>query len=299
MLDLSSCSIPDISWLAPSIWSVLWLHCQCGIVSLDRASILDLLRFMAAAQHPSAAPATAALAEAPTSPVEAFLVPSRRGKNKLNLNGYSFQHRNTLKSGEEVWRCDSPGCAEKCVSRRVGERIFVDTPPTHLHLANPDKILRAEAMSKAKVEATTQPRSTVTECVSDVLAARSDVPLEIMPTKYQMKRAMWNARFSEQKKRLKADGDADADYSSLTALVLPDALKKMDSEPFLLHDSGPETRNKRVLIFATKLTLDFLETCDIWLMDGTFKAAPQLFQQIYTIHGFKDFLTTPHTCCIH
>ena len=55
-------------------------------------------------------------------------------------------------------------------------------------------------------------------------------------------------------------------------------------EPFLIHDSGPDSHN-RVIVFASKIGLWHLATKDTWYMDGTFKVAPKLFEQVYIIRA--------------
>jgi hypothetical protein len=62
-------------------------------------------------------------------------------------------------------------------------------------------------------------------------------------------------------------------------------------EPFLFHDSGPNT--DRFLIFTTTENLEFLQYCDTWLIDGTFKSAPVLFRQLFVIHGQRGNSTFP------
>ena len=56
-----------------------------------------------------------------------------------------------------------------------------------------------------------------------------------------------------------------------------------NEELFLLYDSGAV--NDRILVFGTERNLDFLQLSDGWYADGTFKVAPPLFRQLYTIHG--------------
>ena len=56
-------------------------------------------------------------------------------------------------------------------------------------------------------------------------------------------------------------------------------------ENFLLYDSGPDLT--RILIFGTQKNCDMLTTSNIWLADGTFKTAPQLFAQVYKIHALR------------
>ena len=54
-------------------------------------------------------------------------------------------------------------------------------------------------------------------------------------------------------------------------------------EPFLLYDSGIDSP-VRILVFSTETNLRALTTTGHWFADGTFKTAPELFYQIYTIH---------------
>ena len=56
-------------------------------------------------------------------------------------------------------------------------------------------------------------------------------------------------------------------------------------ENFLLHDIGPGKH--RTIMFSTQRNLDLMAQCPNWYCDGTFKVAPPLFQQLYTIHAVQ------------
>jgi len=73
-------------------------------------------------------------------------------------------------------------------------------------------------------------------------------------------------------------------------LVLPDEYKNIHGKNFLIYDNKKENR---ILIFATKENLDTLHTFKNWMVDGTFRAVPKLFSQLYTIHGYKNRTTIP------
>ncbi|ODM87861.1 hypothetical protein Ocin01_18821 [Orchesella cincta] len=57
------------------------------------------------------------------------------------------------------------------------------------------------------------------------------------------------------------------------------------TDNFLLYDSGAS--NKRILIFGTMKNLRHMENSTEWFSDGTFKVAPLLFDQLYTIHVLR------------
>ena len=69
-------------------------------------------------------------------------------------------------------------------------------------------------------------------------------------------------------------------------------LLSLRGEAFLLYDSGPGQH--RSLIFSTQRNLDLMARCPNWYADGTFKTAPPLFQQLFTIL----LLFTVHYICV-
>lgn len=74
---------------------------------------------------------------------------------------------------------------------------------------------------------------------------------------------------------------------NLEELVLPQTFCTIQSpngqEDFLKYDSGPGS--DRILVFTTNLNVELLGMARQIFSDGTFDAAPQLFQQLYTIHA--------------
>ncbi|KAG0432890.1 hypothetical protein DMUE_5468 [Dictyocoela muelleri] len=73
---------------------------------------------------------------------------------------------------------------------------------------------------------------------------------------------------------------------------IPPELKiTINGNKFLQYDSGI-LDPKRILIFANSERLDYIKNSEIWLGDGTFKMAPEVFYQIYIIYIqiFKSFI---------
>ncbi len=56
-------------------------------------------------------------------------------------------------------------------------------------------------------------------------------------------------------------------------------------EEFLIYDSIHKKLGGRLMIFSTKLLLKTLCSCEVILIDGTFKTRPVLFSQVYVIMG--------------
>ena len=56
---------------------------------------------------------------------------------------------------------------------------------------------------------------------------------------------------------------------------------------FLIFDSGVGDQ-ERIFIFASDVGLRFLSESEHWYADETFKVCPELFYQLYTVHGQRD-----------
>ena len=82
--------------------------------------------------------------------------------------------------------------------------------------------------------------------------------------------------------------------SSHTSITLrswsPEQITTLDNgEKFLLFDSG--NNMQRILMFGTQQNLDILKRSENWFCDGTFKASPLLFDQLFIIHSqFRDLI---------
>ena len=74
--------------------------------------------------------------------------------------------------------------------------------------------------------------------------------------------------------------------ASLRELEIPEEWKTVggdSDEQFIIHDSGSDFSNHRVIVFAADETLRQLGSADTWYMDGNFAMAPKVFQQLYVI----------------
>ena len=112
----------------------------------------------------------------------------------------------------------------------------------------------------------------------------------LLPDSSTLRRDVKQARLRDGKKELVQHPQ---DYSSRATLVLPQPLRELDGKCFVLHDSGPATGDERFIIFGTEETVSFLKKSPIWFADGTFKMCPNLFEQVYTVHGGHDGFVFP------
>lgn len=67
-------------------------------------------------------------------------------------------------------------------------------------------------------------------------------------------------------------------------------------ERFFLYDSGSEDA-KRFIIFATRASLELLQSCSMIAVDGTFDSCPLVFNQLWCIHGYINKSQIPLVYC--
>lgn len=86
-------------------------------------------------------------------------------------------------------------------------------------------------------------------------------------------------------------------HVTVDSLVIPSEYTLILSNlPFLLYDSKNNENldiNNRILIFKPNKYLNILNDSKIWFADGTFKYVPNIFNQLYTIHGSIDYTVYP------
>jgi len=77
--------------------------------------------------------------------------------------------------------------------------------------------------------------------------------------------------------------------NSLIELHIPSSFQWIQSSDgntkFLMYDAGSDADKNRFLIFSTEKNLSILQDCEDIFSDGTFSITPNLFEQLYSIHG--------------
>ncbi|KAL0852128.1 hypothetical protein ABMA28_000365 [Loxostege sticticalis] len=94
-----------------------------------------------------------------------------------------------------------------------------------------------------------------------------------MPSKEAMRLVIHRERVSNEPKLPK----------TLNEFIIPDEFNKFEGEQFLIGHFIDD--NDTILVFSTKTNLRLLDKSKFWIMDGTFQCCPDLFYQLYSIHG--------------
>jgi hypothetical protein len=85
---------------------------------------------------------------------------------------------------------------------------------------------------------------------------------------------------------------------NVAEITIPETLQTSTrGSNFILWDSGMNDE-ERILMFGTMENINRLHSNEHWFMDGTFKVAPELFYQVFTIHALIDSKAVPLIYCL-
>ena len=73
----------------------------------------------------------------------------------------------------------------------------------------------------------------------------------------------------------------------------PEYQRTAKGERLLFYNFGPGPVK---ILIGTQRNLERLESSQFWLADGSFKTAPELFRQVYIIHGGRCIRSIPDCC---
>lgn len=196
-------------------------------------------------------------------------VKGQRGHNHLLYDGYRFVVDKT-NDNITTWYCSEMRKC-KCTSRvHTTQDNVVYYKDYHNHVPNAADIGAKKILNKLKEESVVCSETPLSLVASRTAGISSSVALSL-PSIRGMKRMI-------QRKRQVTNFPLPLP-NSLETLDLPEQYKKtLGGDNFLIFDSGHI--GQRILIFGTPRNLELMETSPNWFADGTFKIAPNLFEQV-------------------
>src|SRR5277367_1610295 len=205
----------------------------------------------------------------------ATFIDSQRGGRKLLFEGYIYQQKRS-DAAKTTWRCEKFQKPTFCRAIAVSQGQNVVVSKEHNHTPSPHATEKAKVKQAIKVAATASrdaPRAIVNNCLVGV----SDGTIATMSKVQTMENRV---RYERRKNRQAAIPHR------LQDIVVPNNLQTRTANPedFLLADTGSNDEN-RIIIFSCKRDRIRLANCQTWLADSTFKAAPEMFAQVWVIHG--------------
>lgn len=221
----------------------------------------------------------------------ATFVNSQRGGQKLIYQGFIYTKNcnGHNADGTTYWRCElyrtqhCHGCAILNDNGNV-----VNVTKDHNHAPSPNRIELAKIKNRIKQAASTSnlpPRTLVNQQLAGI-SDQAKVFSALFYLKTILSKAslpkMVNLEKSVNRKR-RADGEQIRIPHSLAEINIPDRLRRTKtamSEEFVLADTG-HADQQRIMVFGSRTDVSRLASCDVWLCDGTFWAAPDLFYQLW------------------
>ncbi|KAB0793284.1 hypothetical protein PPYR_12904 [Photinus pyralis] len=193
---------------------------------------------------------------------------SQRSQAKFCSEGFVYVFDRMSSDGNvKFWRCQERGrCKARLHSGEDG--VVLKTINQHSHEASAAKVEVQKIITRIKRR------------VADTIEPTIQMHLK------QLKVHFLNPkRLKRQKEKIGNPCGSPKSYK-FGAISYPRSLFGIRSstrvfENFLLADSGPGLN--RILIFGRRQNLDVLHHSREWFADGTFKIAPLLFSQIYTV----------------
>lgn len=213
---------------------------------------------------------------------------SERWNEKLSFEGFVCVKQKQLANGVVSFECEKRRNKTECKAKlKIRGQELVGRLNEHSHGPDPTRqeVLKAVQRMKRQAEETEEtPQQIITQSVSTIT---SDAKANL-PTVHHLRRNL-------RRHRQTVSNTLPAPHN-IDQIVIPDRFRVThDGQEFLLFDSGPDTNN-RMLIFGTLDNIRLLGSTPHWFMDGTFKTAPSLFFQLYTIHALVNTRTIPWNC---
>ena len=195
------------------------------------------------------------------------------------LNGFRFAYNNK-KNDRVYWRCAEykKGCTARIttIQKELTSSILVrnhDIKPAD------DKVyLAKQGLKRRAVETDLPTKYLIAEAVSGLgFESRAKVGCKISFLSRMVRR------------KREAASDHPANPKDLESLVIPrDYIISSDNECLMLWDSGYSPITRRSFLWGTPSNMDTLKAADHWIIDGTFKSAPDFSTQVFTVRGLYN-----------
>ena len=208
---------------------------------------------------------------------------SQRGKELLTDEyGYVYTCNNKNKDGTKVyWVCCKRFCNVRVHTVNANITFRSDI---HCHAADQSRSAAHSAIS-AMLNAAETTQNSTRNILSDGVQNVDEQTAAAMPSKSTLCRRIQRAR-----RRVNPTPPIPTVRHGFD---IPDKYRyTADGKQFLLWDSGRDDIN-RILAYCSEEGLDLLLNKPHWFCDGTFKASPDIFYQIFSLHVYISGAVVP------
>ena len=203
--------------------------------------------------------------------MDVSFVPSKLGGQLLLLQGYLLSI-NYRKNGKKYWKCKDVNCRVTAITE---DNNLINQRGEHTHAADESlpqmKILKHQAKEMAKAEPS-RPMKRIYEEVFRNVDLDDERNMDYMPALQNIKNSLYTSRARRLPRIPHTRAEVELQGEWRTTL---------DGRDFVLANDG---QDDKIIIFGTVQNLRLLCQADTIFMDGTFKTAPEMFAQLYSIH---------------
>ena len=211
------------------------------------------------------------------------LIPTTKGGNKLAYQGHLYNSKIT-KNGKIRWACTNAflkGCKGGLTTdvpmgnpKNIKPHISTCTPPA----ASVDV---AKFRQQQRDTARQNPGIKTHDLLTTGMMNLSNDALLDLPQTSTMKRDLQRQKASTRPQEPQTLQDIN--------IVHPwDTTCGANPRPFLIHDGGLLAGPNRIIVYAADDALRHLAQSDTWYLDGNFKSAPDIYEQVYVIRSKLD-----------
>ena len=193
------------------------------------------------------------------------------------------QHSKNPKGTRQYWRCNERHmCNAGCTtSSEDFTEILRDGTSQHTHPPNQAEIA-ARAVQRVKRHAGEHPNQPAKQII--MAETRDENGEEVLAHLPEAQNSVRLVNRAQNRRRPLSPNDL------LDLEVLAPYDVTIRNQKFLQYDSGPH-EEFRVIIFTTKRNIARLCASTMIFSNGTFKTAPDMFVQLFTVHGlYKNHL---------
>ncbi|CAG2206186.1 unnamed protein product [Mytilus edulis] len=204
------------------------------------------------------------------------VIVTSKEKKCICLDGFLYRFDQTLKIGDLSWRCTVKNCNAR-IKTDSGTSNILSQKNDHNHEQCDDRKierhqLRVYAKRKAADDLTQRPSKIIRAGLKDV-GEDSLHPKDLK----SVSKAMYRVRRKSQPNLPKSREEVHTLFEGYP-------VQTSKFENFLQVND----RENGIIIFTCTTNLECLCYVEEIFMDGTFKFCPKFFNQLYTIHGFKN-----------
>ena len=209
-------------------------------------------------------------------------------------NGYVYRHLRSRQQNH-YYRCEMDECHGTAILRGTaqcndaGGNVSEGKPHSHEVEEGRVEILEMQQALREEGERSTAPPRAILQ------THRQHVPVKAsgnLPSEDSQRQLIQRARRRTYPREPPTKGEIEIPHRMQTT---------NEGERFLLFDTfdpddpdiGADEAENRIIAFATERNLRLLAESEMWFLDGTFKACPQLFAQLYTINALVESRTFP------